>query len=47
MNAILESLVGWLANAYRTHLDVVLEKNAIQQEALPVALWRGEDLAGC
>jgi len=46
MNEILESLVGWLANSYRTHLGVVLEKNAIQQEVPPVALWRGEDLVG-
>lgn len=46
MNEVLGSLVGWLSDAYSTHLGVALEKNEKQQESLPVALWRGEDLVG-
>lgn len=46
MNEILVSLFGWLSDAYSTQLGAVLEKNEVQQEPSPVALWRGEDLVG-
>ncbi len=46
MNENLVSLYEWLSNAYSTQLGLVLERNEMQQDGLPVALWRGEDLVG-
>lgn len=41
---VLESLFGWVSDNYSAQLGVTLEKTEMQQETLPVALWRGEDL---
>ncbi len=46
MSEILVSLFKWLSDAYKAQLSIVLEKNDTQQKALPVALWRDEQLAG-
>lgn len=46
MNEILESLFGWLSDAYSTQLGIVLKTDAMEQETLPVALWRDEHLVG-
>jgi hypothetical protein len=46
MNEILVSLFGWLSDAYSTQLGVALERNEMQRETLPIALWRDEHLVG-
>lgn len=46
MSKVLGSLMDWLSDTYSNQLGVTLEKNEIQRENLPVALWRGEDLVG-
>lgn len=46
MSEVLRSLMDWLSDAYSDQLNVAFQKNQVQSETLPVALWRGEELVG-